>query len=70
MSLTDGFHEGNCFRCGINTRYSAIEAVHEYLFEAGVLLNRAEEVISGVRNAHQFLSEAPAIGHMRNPLIS
>ena len=57
-----GFREGNCFRCSINKRYSTIEVAHESLFEAGVLLNRAEEVISGVRNAYQFLSEALLLG--------
>ena len=57
-----GFHEGNCFRCSINKGYSTIEVVNEFLFEAGVLLNRAEEVISGVRNAYQFLSEALLLG--------
>ena len=62
MSLTDGFPEGNCFRCGINKRYSTIEVGHEFRFEAGVLLNRTEEVISGVRNAQQFLSEALLLG--------
>ena len=68
ISLTDVFHVGNCFRCSINKRYSAIEVVHEFFFEAGVLLNRAEEVTSEVRNAAPIPVGIPAIGHIRNPL--